>query len=41
MIITIIIQFLPQTHKKSLFLLTTPTEMALYATNLYPTLQAI
>ena len=37
----IIKQFLIHTHKKNLFLLPTLKEVVLYATFLYPTLQAI
>ena len=40
MVIMIIIQFLLHIHKKNLFLLPTPTEVAFYATILYPTLQS-
>lgn len=37
----IIIQFLVHIHKKNIFLLPTPKEVALHATFLYHTLQAI
>ena len=39
MVIIIIIQFLLHIHKKNLFLLPIPTELAFNATILYPTLQ--
>ena len=39
MVIIIIMQFLLHIHKKNLFLLPIPTELAFNATILYPTLQ--